>query len=101
MAQGLLLCGHTHLPRVVSWQGQTIVNPGSVGCPGYTDTHPLPHVVETGTPAACFATLERQGAGWQVAHHHVPYDPSRMVVLARDHGRDDWATALETGWISL
>lgn len=100
VTQGLVLCGHTHLPRVAGWQGQTIVNPGSVGCPAYTDTHPVPHVVETGTPAACFATLARQGTGWQVAHHHVPYDPARMVALARKGGRDDWAAALESGWIS-
>lgn len=100
VAQGLVLCGHTHLPRIVRWQGQTLVNPGSVGCPGYTDTHPVPHVVETGTPAACYSVLARQGRDWQVTHHHVPYDSARMVALARKHGRDDWAEALETGWIS-
>lgn len=100
VAAGLVLCGHTHLPRVACWQGQTIVNPGSVGCPGYTDDHPVPHVVETGTPCASYAVLTRQGLGWSVAHHLVPYDPARMVALARSHGRDEWAEALETGWIS-
>lgn len=41
----------------------------------------------------------RQSTGWQVAHHHVPYDPTRMVALARKGGRGDWAVALESGRI--
>ncbi|MCA0997622.1 metallophosphoesterase family protein [Alloyangia pacifica] len=98
--QPLVLCAHTHLPRVVSWQRHCVVNPGSVGCPGYTDIHPVPHVVETGTPHACFAVLETEGAAWHVAHHHVPYDPSRMAQRARSQGRAGWAEALTTGWIS-
>ena len=33
--QPLILCGHTHIPRVVRLRdGRLVVNPGSVGCPG-------------------------------------------------------------------
>ena len=96
----LILCAHTHLPRAVRLNGQLIVNPGSVGCPGYDDIHPVPHVVETGTPDACYAVLTREGESWQVSHRHVPYDSRRMAALARARGRDEWARALETGWLS-
>ncbi|MBY6004335.1 metallophosphatase family protein [Salipiger bermudensis] len=96
----LILCAHTHLPRALRLNGQLIVNPGSVGCPGYDDIHPVPHVVETGTPDACYAVLTRVGEDWQVSHRHVPYDSRRMAALARARGRDEWASALETGWLS-
>jgi len=33
----LVLCGHTHMPRVVQLGGVLIVNPGSIGMPAYTD----------------------------------------------------------------
>ncbi len=48
----LILCGHTHLPKVVQLEGgPLIVNPGSVGLPAYEDDKPHPHRVESGTPA--------------------------------------------------
>ena len=37
--------------------GRLIVNPGSVGSPGYRETHPYPHVIEAGTPDARYAIL--------------------------------------------
>ena len=41
-ASNLILCGHTHMPRVVTTStGQTIVNPGSVGLPAYTEDLPV------------------------------------------------------------
>ncbi len=33
----LMLCGHTHVPRIVSINGSVIVNPGSVGLQAYRD----------------------------------------------------------------
>ena len=98
--QPLLLCAHTHLPRSVRIGGRLIVNPGSVGCPAYTDTHPVAHVVETGTPAASYAVLDRQGADWSVCHRLVPYDTARMAERAKARGRPDWARAVATGWLS-
>lgn len=98
---GLVLTAHTHLPRAIRLpDGRQVVNPGSVGCPGYAVGAPVAHVVQSGTPAAVFALLERQAGGWAVAHHHVPYDSARMVALARAAGHSDWARALATGWIA-
>ncbi len=45
IAQRLVLCAHSHLARAVQLgDGRLIVNPGSVGSPGYRDIHPYPHV---------------------------------------------------------
>jgi diadenosine tetraphosphatase ApaH/serine/threonine PP2A family protein phosphatase len=79
--------------------GRLIVNPGSVGCPGYRDIHPFPHVVEAGTPDARYAILEHAKDGWQVTFRHVPYDHAPMAELARRNGKPDLAAALATGWI--
>ena len=104
MAQGveqeLMLCGHSHLARAVRLpDGRLIVNPGSVGCPGYRDIHPFPHVVEAGTPDARYAILEHAKDGWRVTFRHVPYDHAPMAELARRNGKPDLAAALATGWI--
>jgi predicted phosphodiesterase len=96
----LILCAHTHIPRVVRTRdGRLIVNPGSVGLPGYTGSKPVPHKVETGTPDACYAILERAVTGWRATLRWVPYDDRAMAELARSRGATSWASALSTGWI--
>ena len=98
VAAPLVLCGHTHTARAVQVGGTLIVNPGSVGQPGYEDDTPVPHVMQSGDPAARYAVLEEGAAGWSVSFRRVPYDTSRMVAAARAHGREDWARAVGTGW---
>jgi diadenosine tetraphosphatase ApaH/serine/threonine PP2A family protein phosphatase len=101
IAQRLILCAHSHIARAVRLRdGRLIVNPGSVGCPGYRDVHPYPHVVEAGTPDARYAVLELAGGGWWVTFHHVPYDHDAMADLARRNGMPELASALATGWIA-
>jgi predicted phosphodiesterase len=100
IAQSLILCAHSHVPRMVKLRdGRTIVNPGSVGCPGYRDVAPYPHAVESGTPDASYAILDDGGGHWQVTYRQVPYDHATMAALARQNGRLEWASALATGWI--
>ena len=79
---------------------EEIVNPGSVGSPGYRDTHPFAHVIEAGTPDARYAILELAGGNWRVTFRHVPYDHAAMAALARQNGQPELASALATGWIS-
>lgn len=96
----LILCGHTHVPRSVRLtDGRVILNPGSVGCPGYDDDTPVYHLMQTGTPNASYAIAEKSGDGWLIAFRSVPYDASRMIDLARANGRDEWARGLATGWL--
>lgn len=96
----LVLCGHTHHPRAVrSAAGQLIVNPGSVGLQAFDDVHPHPHVIETGSPDARYAIVERIADGWTAALLSVPYEHESMARLAERHGLHDWAHALRTGYM--
>jgi predicted phosphodiesterase len=98
--QPLILCGHSHLPRAVRLSdGKLIVNPGSVGGPAYDDDRPYYHKVEAGTPLASYAILEKNVLGWQVSFRLVAYDNMAMSRLAAARGRNDWASALATGWL--
>ena len=45
--QKIVLCGHSHLPKIVQTRTRLIVNPGSVGCPAFDDDSPAYHKVET------------------------------------------------------
>jgi diadenosine tetraphosphatase ApaH/serine/threonine PP2A family protein phosphatase len=101
ITQSLILCAHTHIARAVRLRdGRLIVNPGSVGSPGFRDVHPFPHVVEAGTPDARYAILELASGTWRVTFRHVPYDHEAMAALARQNGQAELASALATGWIS-
>jgi diadenosine tetraphosphatase ApaH/serine/threonine PP2A family protein phosphatase len=101
ITQPLILCAHTHIARAVRLRdGRLIVNPGSVGCPGYRDIHPFLHVMEADTPDARYAILELADGAWRVTFRHVPYDHDAMAALARRHGHPELASALATGWIN-
>jgi diadenosine tetraphosphatase ApaH/serine/threonine PP2A family protein phosphatase len=100
ITQSLILCAHTHLARAVRLRdGRLIVNPGSVGGPGFSYNVPFPHVIEAGTPDARYAILEPAVGGWSVTFRHVPYDHEAMAALARQNGQAELAHALATGWI--
>jgi predicted phosphodiesterase len=100
--QPVILCGHSHIPRVVRLgNGQTVVNPGSVGLPAYDDAQPVPHAMETYSPHASYAILERGAAGWaagwHVALHRVAYDWNEAAEQAFRRDAPDWATGIATG----
>ncbi len=97
----LLLCGHSHLPRVVQVGPTLCVNPGSVGLPAYDDDHIAFHIHQTGSPHARYALCERvdtgAGAGWTVAQIAVAYDWHAASARAAHNGARDWARWLATG----
>lgn len=93
----LVLCGHTHVPRIAQAGMTTIVNPGSVGLQAYDDVHPAYHRVENGSAHARYALVERVSRGWRTRLCAVPYDWEPMQRLALRNGRADWASALATG----
>jgi predicted phosphodiesterase len=95
---GVILCGHSHVPRVVQLpDGRLVVNPGSVGLQAYDDGHPHPHVVEVGSPHARYALLTRRPSGWQVEQRALPYGHEAAARLAEANARPDWADALRSG----
>jgi len=96
----LILCGHTHIPRVAwSSAAQTIVNPGSVGIQAYQGHHPVPHVLQLGSPHARYAIAERTSYGWAVDLVAVPYDWEAAARLAQQHDRPEWSRPLRTGFL--
>ncbi|MEW5871024.1 MAG: metallophosphoesterase family protein [Chloroflexota bacterium] len=96
VSQSLIACGHSHCPNVFSLpDGKTIVNPGSVGLPAYSDDLPHFHKMETGSPHARYALVEPSAQGWQVEHIAVPYAWEQAAAAAAANGRRDWA-----GWLS-
>lgn len=96
----LIACGHSHVARSVRAKHRTlIVNPGSVGQPAYADDYPYPHCVETGSPDARYAIVERRNGEWLAELISVPYDARPMAALARARGRLDVEHALLTGYL--
>ena len=100
VANGLILCGHTHVPRLLRLaDGRLVVNPGSVGLQGFDDDHVHPHVIETRSPHARYALFERGAAGWHVSLRSVAYDWEESAGRADREGRPDWAHTLRTGFV--
>lgn len=94
----LVLCGHTHLARVLPLAADNVVaNPGSVGCPAYDHDAPQPHVMESGSPHARYALLRSRGDRWEIELRTVVYPWHEAAAAARAQHREDWAVALETG----
>lgn len=98
IAAEVILCGHTHIARTLCLpDGRLIVNPGSVGCPGFADSDaPQPYAISAGAPHAAYAILDRGPQGWSITQRLLPYDsrPAR----ARAVGFPDWVAALASGW---
>lgn len=96
----LVLCGHTHMPRVVRIGDVTVVNPGSIGMPAYTNDSPVPHAIEAGAPHARYAVVTRKPRGaWSVDLRAVVYDWNRAAQQAHMNGKPSVARWTATGRI--
>jgi len=94
----LILCGHDHLPRVVRLsEGPLIVNPGSVGCPAYTDDHPVSHRVENGSPHARYAVIHSWDGDMEAELVSVEYPWEDAAREAEENGFPNWGTWIRTG----
>lgn len=95
----LVLCGHTHIPRLVQLDGgRLILNPGSVGLPAYNDDTPASHAVENGSPHARYAIAQQANDRWRVEFRCIAYDWNAAAAAARAAGWAGWAKYLETGY---
>jgi diadenosine tetraphosphatase ApaH/serine/threonine PP2A family protein phosphatase len=100
VGEGLIFCGHSHVAEAVPLgDGRLIVNPGSVGCPGFINDDPGLSRVVTGTPHARYAIVDSTPRGWAVSFRAIPYDTAPAIALARRRGRTEWVEVLGTGWI--
>jgi predicted phosphodiesterase len=104
MAARVVLCGHSHQAGVVRLpDGPLVVNPGSIGLPGFRITRePHPHISEARSPHARYAmlTLDEGGAD-SVDLLAVPYDWEAAARRAEERGAPVWARLLRTGFMSL
>lgn len=95
----VVLAGHSHRPDLVRLADGTLaLNPGSVGCPAFSDEAP-PHGHETGTPHARYALLTLSADGVDVDFRAVTYDHESAAKRAEAVGRRDWAHLLRTGFL--
>ncbi|HHQ2460026.1 metallophosphoesterase family protein [Bacillus cereus group sp. MYBK245-2] len=96
--QKIIVCGHTHIPRVVYLaNGKIVINPGSVGLPAYKDELPVMHKMESGTPHAKYVVIEKVSGEWIIEQISVSYNWEEAAGLAVQQERYDWAQALKTG----
>jgi putative phosphoesterase len=95
----LILCGHTHIPRIVSLPGGVcVMNPGSVGLQAYDAPSPAMHYVETGSPHARYAIVDWELKALRVEFVAIDYDWELAAKEAAHANRPDWAHALATGY---
>lgn len=98
--QAIIICGHTHMPRVLLNKSKLIINPGSVGLQAYYDEEPKKHCMQNFTPEASYAILnlnQQKPLDSKVSLIRVPYAYEKAIELAKKRNRDDWAYALEMG----
>ena len=75
-----------------------VVNPGSVGLQAYDDIGTKPHYVETGSPHARYAIIDRDPKGTRVEFIALKYDWEAASRDAAQTNRPDWAHALAVGF---
>ena len=94
------LTARTHVPQRVDLDdGRIIVNPGSVGCPGFTDDVRVPHAMHAGNAQASYAIIEEDEWDWEVSFRLVGYDNAAAARKASLNRRPEWASALAKKWV--
>lgn len=98
----VVLMGHSHRPDVIRLpNGTVLLNPGSVGDPGYDDSTGQKHVSEAGTPHARYAILDLSGGESipDITFRAVTYDFEQAARRADGNDRPEWAYALRHGFM--
>ena len=99
MAARVVLCGHSHRTGMVQVPGgPLVVNPGSLGLPGFRISREPAHRQEAGTPHARYAMLDVAGAEPAVELIAIGYDWDRAARRAEEHGANAaWPHVIRTG----
>ncbi len=99
MAARVVLCGHSHRTGMVQVPGgPLVVNPGSLGLPGFRISREPAHRQEAGTPHARYAVLHLGEAGLGVEMLAVAYDWDRAARRAEEVGMSAaWPHVIRTG----
>ena len=96
-----IFCGHDHKCRtLITPKGKTIINPGSVGLPAYSDNLPFHHKIESGTNFAKYSVVMiDENKITKVSHNEVLYDWDTASKIAKLNGSLDYAIPILTGRI--
>lgn len=99
MAARLVLCGHSHRTGMVQVPGgPLVVNPGSVGLPGFRISREPAHRQEAGTPHARYAVIDTGGRDVAVELLAVVYDWESAARRAEEIGAGPaWPHIIRTG----
>ncbi len=95
--EDIIVCGHSHLPRMIKTKKKTVINPGSIGLPAYDDDLPIPHKMESLSPHAKYAVLNINPTGINVELISIEYDYETAASVAEKNNRKDWAKWIRTG----
>ena len=95
--QKIIVCGHSHVSRIVKTDNKTILNAGSVGLPAYDDDWPIPHKMENFNPYARYSILKLSENSIKIEQVAISYDYEAAARVAEKNKRNDWAKWIRTG----
>jgi len=95
--QSIVVCGHSHVSKIVKTDNKLIINSGSVGLPAYDDNLPIYHKMENYNPYANYVVLNFNDNSIKVDKIAIKYDYEGAAKLAESNNRADWATWIRTG----
>ncbi len=99
LAAQVVLCGHSHRAEVIQLpNGPLVVNPGSLGLPGFRISGEHAHKSEARAPHARYAILTL-GSAPSAELLAIPYDWEAAARRAEHHGAPVWAHLLRTGFL--
>ncbi len=92
----IVLCGHSHVSRIVETTEKIIINPGSVGLSAYDDDFPIYHKMENFNSLAkyCIIDVDEKIKIEQIA---IPYNYEEAAQKAEENQRNDWAKWIRNG----
>ncbi len=99
ITENIVVCGHSHLPRMIKTRNKIIINPGSIGLPAYDDDLPIPFKMESLSPHAKYAILNINANGINVELISIEYDYETAASVAEKNDRKDWAKWIRTGCV--
>ncbi len=97
IAQKTIVCGHSHISKIIETDNKLIINPGSIGLPAYDDDLPVYHKMQNYNPRANYAVIDIIGDSISVERVSVEYDSEKSARLAEKNNRDDWARWIRKG----
>lgn len=97
--QKIVVCGHSHVSRIVETDKKIVINTGSVGLPAYDDDLPIPHKMENFCSHARYSVLSFTNNSVNIDQIAILYDCEAAAKIAEENNRNDWANWIRTGRI--